>query len=136
MRARVTVLFFLAGLLLASALALLTFSLARRQLANQREDVALRQAFVNASVLRELLRNERLSPNQIIFQVRPDNGGFAPTHRPAPSSPAVDNGATISEPFYNQRGCVPEDARGVARPQASSSGGPVRCDIGALELTP
>ena len=80
MRARVTVLFFLAGLLLASALALLTFSLARRQLANQREDVALRQAFVNASVLRELLRNERLSPNQIIFQVRPDNGGFALYH--------------------------------------------------------
>jgi two-component system sensor histidine kinase MtrB len=80
MRARVTVLFFLAGLLLAAALALLTFSLARRQLANQREDVALRQAFVNASVLRELLRNERLSPNQIIFQVRPDNGGFALYH--------------------------------------------------------
>jgi HAMP domain-containing protein len=80
MRARVTVLFFLAGLLLASALALLTFSLARRQLANQREDVALRQAFVNASVMRELLRNERLSPNQIIFQVRPDNGGFALYH--------------------------------------------------------
>ena len=38
MGARVTVLFFLAGLLLASALALLTFSLARRQLANQREE--------------------------------------------------------------------------------------------------
>jgi CSLREA domain-containing protein len=65
-----------------------------------------------------------------------NNGGFAPTHRPAPGSAALDNGATISEPFYNQTGCAPEDARGVARPQASFSGGPVRCDIGALELTP
>jgi CSLREA domain-containing protein len=65
-----------------------------------------------------------------------DNGGFAPTHRPAPFSAPLDNGATISEPFYNQAGCALEDARGVARPQASSAGRPVRCDIGALELTP
>jgi len=65
-----------------------------------------------------------------------DNGGFAPTHRPAPGSAALDGGASISEPYYNQNGCVPQDARGVARPQASVSGGEVRCDIGALELTP
>ncbi len=65
-----------------------------------------------------------------------DNGGFVPTHRPAPGSAALDRGAGISEPYYNQTGCAPQDARGVARPQASVSGGPVRCDIGALELTP
>jgi CSLREA domain-containing protein len=65
-----------------------------------------------------------------------DNGGFAPTHRPAPGSAALDRGANISEPFYNQNGCAPQDARGVARPQASVLGGQVRCDIGALELTP
>jgi hypothetical protein len=63
------------------------------------------------------------------------NGGFAPTHRPAPFSLPLDRGASVSEPFYNQTGCAPEDARAVARPQASSAGGPVRCDIGALELT-
>jgi hypothetical protein len=65
-----------------------------------------------------------------------DNGGFAPTHRPAPGSAALDRGANISEPYYNQNGCAPQDARGVARPQASVLGGQVRCDIGALELTP
>ena len=65
-----------------------------------------------------------------------DNGGFAPTHRPAPGSAALDRGANISEPYYNQNGCVPQDARGVARPQASDLGEEVRCDIGALELTP
>lgn len=64
-----------------------------------------------------------------------NNGGFVPTHRPAPGSAPLDRGASISEPLYNQAGCAPQDARWVARPQASFSGGPVRCDIGALELT-
>jgi hypothetical protein len=65
-----------------------------------------------------------------------NNGGFAPTHLPAPSSPPLDRGANAADPLYNQTGCAPEDARGVVRPQASSPGRPVRCDIGALELTP
>jgi hypothetical protein len=65
-----------------------------------------------------------------------DNGGFAPTHRPALFSPPLDNGATVAEPFYNQTGCALEDARGVTRPQPSFLNGPARCDIGALELTP
>ena len=65
-----------------------------------------------------------------------DNGGFAPTLRPAPGSAALNRGASTSEPYYNQTGCAPQDARWVTRPQPSAAGGPVRCDIGALELTP
>jgi CSLREA domain-containing protein len=77
-----------------------------------------------------------LSPTAPQLAPLADNGGFVPTHRPAPGSPARNRGATMSEPYYNQTGCAPQDARWVPRPQASVSGGPVRCDIGALELTP
>jgi hypothetical protein len=77
-----------------------------------------------------------LSPTSPQLGPLADNGGFAPTHRPAPGSEALDRGANMSEPYYNQNGCAPQDARWVARPQASVSGGQVRCDIGALELTP
>jgi hypothetical protein len=77
-----------------------------------------------------------LSPTSPQLGPLTDNGGFAPTHRPASDSEALDRGANMSEPYYNQNGCAPQDARWVARPQASISGGQVRCDIGALELTP
>jgi two-component system, OmpR family, sensor histidine kinase MtrB len=80
MRARVTVLFSLAGLLLATGLAVLTYSLARNQLASQRDDVALQQAFLNASLVRDLLRTKRLTPDAVIKEVRPDSGGFALYH--------------------------------------------------------
>ena len=85
------------------------------------------------------MRNDQstdISPTPPQLGPLADNGGFAPTHRPAPGSAALDRGANISEPYYNQNGCAPQDARGVARPQASVLGGQVRCDIGALELTP
>ena len=80
MRARVTVLFSLAGLLLAAALALLTYSLARNQLSSQRDDGALQQAFVNASAVRDFLRNGQVGRNEVIREVRPDSGGFALVH--------------------------------------------------------
>jgi hypothetical protein len=76
-----------------------------------------------------------LSPTNPQLGPLANNGGFVPTHRPAPGSAPLDRGANMAEPFYDQTGCAPHDARGVARPQASVSGGPVRCDIGALELT-
>ena len=77
MRARVTLLFSLAGLLLAAALALLTYSLARNQLSSQRDDVAVRQAFLNARLVRDLLRTKRVSHSDVIREVRPDSGGAA-----------------------------------------------------------
>jgi CSLREA domain-containing protein len=82
------------------------------------------------------IQSTDLSPTSPQLGPLADNGGFAPTHRPAPGSAALDRGANISEPYYNQNGCVPQDARWVTRPQASVLGGQVRCDIGALELTP
>src|SRR5262245_11649488 len=80
MRARVTILFFLAGLLLAAALAVLTYSLARNQLTSQRDDVAVKQAFINARLVRDLLRTKLLNRQDIIGQVRTDNDGFALYH--------------------------------------------------------
>jgi signal transduction histidine kinase len=80
MRARVTLLFSLAGLLLAAAVAVLTYSLARNQLSSQRDDVAVRQAFLNARLVRDLLRGKRLDRQGVIREVRPDSGGFAITH--------------------------------------------------------
>ena len=129
MRARVTVLFSLAGLLLAAALALLTFSLARNQLASQRDDVALQQAFVNASLVRDLLRTQRVSPNEVISQVRPDNGGFALYHfnsddrwfqqsirfssadLPARSAEDVLDGDTGRQRFVLRRPALPRSRR-------------------------
>jgi two-component system, OmpR family, sensor histidine kinase MtrB len=80
MRARVTLLFLIAGLLLATALGLLTYSLARNQLSSQRENVAIRQAFLNARLVRDLLRTKRLDNQAVIKEVRPDSGGGALYH--------------------------------------------------------
>jgi two-component system, OmpR family, sensor histidine kinase MtrB len=80
MRSRVTVLFSLAGLLLATALAVLTYSLARTQLSRQRDDVALQQAFFNASLVRDLLRGGLTPANEVMRQVRPDSGGAGLYH--------------------------------------------------------
>ncbi len=82
------------------------------------------------------INNSDLSPTNPQLLPLADNGGFAPTHRPGPNSAALNRGANISEPYYNQDGCAPQDARWVVRPQPLVSGGQVRCDIGALELTP
>jgi two-component system sensor histidine kinase MtrB len=80
MRARVTVLFSLAGLLLAAALAVLTYSLARNQLTSQRDDVAVQQAFINARLVRDLLRTKLLDRQEVIGQVRTDTDGSALYH--------------------------------------------------------
>jgi signal transduction histidine kinase len=80
MRARVTVLFSLAGLVLAAVLAVFTYSLARNQLSSQREDVAVQQAFINARLVRDLLRTNLLDRQAVIGQVRTDNDGFALYH--------------------------------------------------------
>jgi hypothetical protein len=81
------------------------------------------------------IQSTDLSPTNPQLGPLADNGGFAPTHRPAPGSAPLDRGASLAEPYYDQTGCAPQDARWVTRPQASSSSAPVRCDIGALELT-
>lgn len=52
-----------------------------------------------------------------------DNGGFTRSHRPGPN--AIDRGVA--------GGCLPEDQRGLARPQDGDGDGLAICDIGAIE---
>lgn len=54
-----------------------------------------------------------------------DNGGATQTMALLPGSPALDAGGESS--------CPATDQRGVIRPQASSAGGALICDIGAYE---
>lgn len=55
-----------------------------------------------------------------------DNGGDTETMLPGDTSPAIDAGEDSV--------CPDSDQRGVARPQAGFRGGPLACDIGAVEF--
>lgn len=77
LRARVTVAFAAAGLLVAVLLSVITYTLARNYLIEQREDVARRQAFVNARLVRDVLRNPLADVGQLMSSVRTEGGGFA-----------------------------------------------------------
>lgn len=54
-----------------------------------------------------------------------DNGGRTPTHAPVEGSPAIDSGPAT---------CLPEDQRGVKRPQDGDGNGTQICDRGAVEV--
>jgi len=56
------------------------------------------------------------------------NGGFTPTHRLLPGSPAID--AASNSCLYNQ------DQRGSPRPIDGDNDGDARCDSGSYELDP
>lgn len=76
-----------------------------------------------------------LSSNDLITTVNPDlgplglHGGPTETHRPLPTSLAVD---LIFPPGVPD--CTRTDQRGFSRPQDASGGVTPRCDIGAVEL--
>jgi CSLREA domain-containing protein len=55
-----------------------------------------------------------------------DNGGFAPTHAPAATSPVIDAGSA-AVPGSGASACTAIDQRGFARPVGA------RCDMGAHE---
>jgi CSLREA domain-containing protein len=55
-----------------------------------------------------------------------DNGGATFTHAPAEGSPAIDSGPAT---------CLPEDQRGVKRPQDGDGNGSQICDRGSVEVT-
>lgn len=59
LRARATIAFGLTGLLVAAAAAVLTYTVGRADLIEEREDAAKHQAFVNARLARTVLRAER-----------------------------------------------------------------------------
>jgi signal transduction histidine kinase len=81
LRARVTVAFALAGLIVAVGLSLITYSLARSFLLQQRDSAARNQAFSNARFVRDGLRNNP-APDlaKLVNNVRTEGGGFALIH--------------------------------------------------------
>ena len=92
LRARVTVPFALAGLVLAAGLALLTYSLARRSSANQREDVASRQAFVNARLVRDAAARRAAEPQ------RRSSARSGPRAAASPSSTNATTAGSAEQP--------------------------------------
>jgi signal transduction histidine kinase len=75
LRARVTLGFALVGLLVSLALAAITYTLARNYLLEQRDQVARQQAYVNANLVRDVLRSP--TDDGPLASVRTQSGGFA-----------------------------------------------------------
>jgi two-component system, OmpR family, sensor histidine kinase MtrB len=77
LRARVTVGFMLAGLVVSVGLSFIAYFLARAYLLEQRDTVARRQAFVNARLVRDVLRDPDAQPGILVGSLRTEGGGFA-----------------------------------------------------------
>ncbi|HKA04676.1 MAG TPA: histidine kinase dimerization/phospho-acceptor domain-containing protein, partial [Acidimicrobiales bacterium] len=77
LRARVTVAFAVAGLVVAVGLSLITYSLARSFLLQQRDSAARSQAFNNAVLVKDRLRDPRADVSRLVNDVRTEGGGFA-----------------------------------------------------------
>jgi len=78
LRARVTVGLSLAGLVVSLGLSVITYSLARGYLLDQRDSVARTQAFLNASRVRDVLRaNPSADLVQLVASIRTETGGVA-----------------------------------------------------------
>ena len=77
LRARVTVAFAIAGLVVAVGLSLITYSLARSFLLQQRDSAARSQAFNNAVLVKDRLRDPRADVSRLVNDVRTEGGGFA-----------------------------------------------------------
>jgi signal transduction histidine kinase len=75
LRARVTLFFSAAGLLATLTLGLVSLTLARDYLLNQREEVAHRQAFVNARQVRDRL--PRSTPSDLVASISTETNGYA-----------------------------------------------------------
>ena len=80
LRARVTVAFAIAGLVVAVGLSLITYSLARSFLLQQRDSAARNQAFSNARFVKDRLRDPKADVGRIVNDVRTEGGGFALIH--------------------------------------------------------
>lgn len=80
LRTRVTLFFTIAGLLASAGLSVASYYAARSYLLEQRDEVATRQAFNNAQLVRTILRSQRSSAGELIGSVRTENDGFAVLH--------------------------------------------------------
>lgn len=74
LRARIVVMFSLAGLTLTAVLSLLTYHLARQFLVDQREGLVTRQAFVNARLANDALTVEEVDPSRLLAQLPQEPG--------------------------------------------------------------
>lgn len=122
LRARVTVSFALGGLILSVVLAVLTFELVAHYLVSERETAAVRQAYVNARLVRSGL--EATSPD--ISQV------LASLETPNTSSSVIDyGGAWFSSSVAVDRSTIPDSLRALVangvpgRQRYISTDGPV-----------
>lgn len=80
LRGRMVASFALGALVAAAALGLVTYASTRNYLENQRMDVALRQAFNNAQLVRTVLAADRSNAASLVTNVRSEPGGYAVLH--------------------------------------------------------
>jgi signal transduction histidine kinase len=80
LRARVSLAFALLGLLLIAVLATTTYALVRTYLLDQRQDLATRQAFLNARVAKTLMSSESLDPQRVFDQLEGEVGTASLLH--------------------------------------------------------
>ena len=77
LRTRITIAFGLGAAVLSALLALITYGLVRENLVNQRESSAIRQAFLNARVVRDQLRSQS-QPEQAVLDGLESPSGASP----------------------------------------------------------
>lgn len=94
LRGRMVVFFSLAAFAAALALSVVTYTSTRSYLLSQRSDVAKRQAFNNAQLVRTVIANDRNEIGNLIINIRSERGGYAVVH--------IDASVTNDEFFYAQ----------------------------------
>lgn len=94
LRGRMVLFFSLGAFAAALALSVVTFASTRSYLLNQRSEVAQRQAFNNAQLVRTLYADNPADVDQLIANIRSERGGYAVLH--------LDASDTESEYFYAQ----------------------------------
>ena len=92
LRGRMVTFFGLAALAAALALSVVTYASTRSYLLSQRTDVAKRQAFNNAQLVRTVIAGDRSNVADVMTNIRSERGGYAVLH--------LDATETNVESFY------------------------------------
>jgi len=80
LRAQMAVYFSLAAFAAALVLSVVTYASTRTYLLDQRSDVATRQAFINAQLVRSVIGSDRGNVGDLVTSVRTERGGYAVIH--------------------------------------------------------
>lgn len=86
LRAQMAVYFSLAAFAAALVLSVVTYASTRTYLLDQRSDVAKRQAFNNAQLVRTVVASDRDNVGDLVTSVRTERGGYAVIHLDATES--------------------------------------------------